>query len=139
MRHSDEGVDSPIQDFIDGMWGDDDDRMTMLSRLAINGGVCGQAFIKLIPAQGQMKYPRIVVLDPMLIRIVTAPDDCELVLAYVIEYPGTNEWQKRQVIARVDPDGLAGVAGEFDLDDTWTITNYMRKGRARDVAPNRCA
>lgn len=120
---------SPIQDCLDGLWGDDDDKMTLLSEMAINGAVCGQAFVKLIPAQGRMKYPRIVVMDPLLVRIITAPDDCSLTLAYVIEYPGTNDLQKRQIIARVDPDNLAGIAGEYDLDDTWTITNYMRKGQ----------
>ena len=124
--------ETPYQDFLTGMWGDDDDKMTLLSDAAPNGGVCGQSFVKLIPPRGRMKYPRIVVLDPEIVRIVTAPDDCSLVLAYMIEYnytatynPGA-EVQKRQVIARVDPDGLADIAGEYDLDDTWTITNYMR-------------
>lgn len=120
--------ESVKQDFINGFWGDDDDKMTLLSDVGINGGVCGQAFLKLIPPQGRMKYPRIVVMDPLLVRIVAAPDDCSLTLAYIIEYPGSDDWQKRQVIARVDPDGLASIAGEYDLDDTWTITNYMRRG-----------
>lgn len=119
-----------MQDFMDGLWGDDDERMTLLSQMAINGSVCGQVFVKLIPMQGLMKFPRIVVMDPQLVRIVTAPDDCSLALAYVIEYPSINDFQKRQVIARVDPDSLAGVAGEYDLDDSWTVTNYMRKGQA---------
>lgn len=118
-----------MQEFVDGLWGDDDDKMTLLSQAAINGGVCGQVFIKLIPVQGRMRYPRIVVMDPSLVRIITHPDDCSLVLAYIIEYPGLNELQKRQVIARVDPDNLAGIAGEYDLDDTWTITNYQRRGQ----------
>lgn len=130
---SESGKDeTPLQDFLDGLWGDDDDKMTLLSDASQNGGVCGQAFLKLIPPRGRMKYPRIVVLDPEIVRKVTAPDDCSLTLAYVIEYnyaadynPGA-EVQKRQVIARVDPDGLAGIAGEYDLDDSWTITNYMR-------------
>lgn len=119
---------SRMQTFVDGLWGDDDDKMTLLSQSAINGGVCGQVFIKLIPAQGRMKYPRIVVLDPLLVRIVTAPDDCSLTLAYIIEYPGTNDRQKRQIIARVDPDNLASVAGAWDLDDTWEITDFERRG-----------
>src|SRR6266516_3722105 len=121
--------DTQKQEFLDGLWGDDDERMTLLSQMAINGGVCGEVFVKLIPAQGQMKYPRIVVMDPLLVRMVTSPDDCSLVLAYIIEYPGTNDLQKRQIIARIDPDSLAGIAGEYDLDDTWTITNYVRKGQ----------
>lgn len=121
---------SEIQDYLDGFWGDDDDKMTLLSLIAFNGGVCGQAFVKLIPAQGQMKYPRMVPLDPMLVRMVTPPDDCNLILAYIIEYPGPNDTQCRQIIARVDPDGLAGIADNYDLDDTWTITNYQKRGMA---------
>lgn len=119
---------SPIQDYLDGLWGDDDDRMTLLSKAATNGGVCGQTFVKLIPpvASTGMKFPRLVVLDPELIRIVTPPDDCDLIIAYIIEYPTGNDWQRRQIIARVDPDGLAEEIGESDLDDTWTITNYKR-------------
>jgi hypothetical protein len=123
------GGDTSKQEYLDGTWGDDDERMTLLSQAGINGGVCGQPFLKLIPAQGQMKYPRIVVLDPQNVRIITAPDDCSLTLAYVIEYPmGIDDLQKRQIIARIDPDGLAGIAGEADLDDTWVIVNYIRNG-----------
>ena len=122
--------DTDKQDYLDGLWGDDDDKMTLLSNMATNGGVCGMNFVKLIPPQGQMQFPRLVVMDPLVVRIVTPPDDCELILAYVIEYPGSNDLQKRQIIARVDPDNLAGIAGEYDLDDTWTITNYVRKGQS---------
>lgn len=118
-----------IQDFLNGLWGDDDDKMSLLASFGTNGGVCGQAFLKLIPAQGQMQYPRIVVLDPLLVRIVTAPDDCSLVLAYVIEYASTGGWNHRQIIARIDPDHMASTAGEYDLDDTWQIVNYRKRGQ----------
>lgn len=127
------GDQEKIQKWLDGFWGDDDDKMSLLSDAADNGGVCGQSFIKIIPPQGRMKYPRLVVLDPEIVRMVTAPDDCSLVLAFVIEYnyatdsnSGRGAIQKRQIIARIDPDGLAELAGEYDLDDTWTITNYTR-------------
>ena len=124
--------DENIQAFIDGLWGDDDDKMTLLSNAATNGGVCGQVFFKLIPAQGRMKYPRIVVMDPMLVRIVTAPDDVSLILAFIIEYPIANDLQMRQIIACIDPDGLSLLTGDYDRDDYWTITNYVRKGMAGD-------
>jgi hypothetical protein len=120
---------SDIQDYIDGLWGDDDDKMSLLSKLAMNGGVCGQAFMKLIPPQGQMKYPRLVTLDPQIVRIVTPPDDCDLIQAFIIEYPGPNDMQCKQIIARVDPDNLAGIAGEYDLDDSWQIANFQRKNK----------
>jgi hypothetical protein len=104
--------------------------MSLLSKLAMNGGVCGQAFMKLIPPQGQMKYPRLVTLDPQIVRIVTPPDDCDLIQAFIIEYPGPNDMQCKQIIARVDPDNLAGIAGEYDLDDTWQIANFQRKNKS---------
>ncbi len=60
---------------------------------------------------------------------MTPPDDVDLVVAFIIEYPAGPELQKRQVIARVDPDGLASVEGAQDLDDTWTITNFIKRGQ----------
>lgn len=122
-------TDTDKQDFLKGLWGDDDERMTLLSQMAINGGVCGQVFVRICAPEGQMKFPRLVVLDPLLVRIVTDPEDIGCTLAYVIEYPAINEFQKRQVIARIDPDGLASIAGKYDIDDTWTITNYTRRGQ----------
>lgn len=120
----------PIQTYIDGLWGGDDDtKMTLLSELAINGGVCGQVFLKLIPPRSTAKFPRLVVLNPEIVRIIADPEDCKLVLAFVIEYPGQGELQKRQIIARVDPDGLVEELGNCDPDDYWTITNYVRKGQ----------
>lgn len=118
--------DTPIQDFLDGLWGDDDDKMTFLTKVSMNGAVCGQAFVKLIPAQRGMKYPRIVNLDPLIVRMVTDPEDCDIVVAFLIEYPVSGGMQKRQIIARVDPGGSVELWGENDPEDTWTITNYQR-------------
>ena len=118
------------QDFTDGVWGDDDEKMTMLAKIGTNGGVFGQVFLKLIPAQGDMDSPRIVNLDPRIVRIVSDPEDCDLHLAYVIEYPKTSDMEKRQIIARVDPDSDLSITGDYDLEDTWTITNYTKKGSA---------
>lgn len=120
-------VPSPIQDAIDQIWGDDDDRMTLLGKIGMNGGNCGQAFVKVIPPNGSRKIPRIVNLNPQNIRIITDPEDADLHLAYIIEYPINNGWQKRQIIARVDPDSSLEIWGDNDPDDSWTITNYQRR------------
>jgi hypothetical protein len=118
--------DQKNQDFLDGVWGDDDDKMTLLAEIAVNGGVCGQEFVKLVPAQEGQKYPRIVNLNPSLIRIVTDPEDCKIHWAYIIEYPIHSDTQKRQIIARVDPNQDTTRLKET-LDDYWTITNYQKK------------
>src|SRR6266851_4772720 len=123
-------IETQEQDFTDGVWGDDDEKMTMLAKIGTNGGVFGQVFLKLIPAQGDMDSPRIVNLDPRIVRIVSDPEDCDLHLAYVIEYPKTNDMEKRQIIARVDPNSDLSITGDYDLEDTWTITNYVKKGSA---------
>jgi hypothetical protein len=111
--------DGKVQAFIDGLWGDDDDKMTLLNKIAINGGCFGEPFLKLIPARGMRKYPKNV-------RIVTSPEDCDLHVAYIIETPGPGTFQKRQIISRVDPDNSAPTVGEEDMNDTWTISNYVR-------------
>lgn len=115
-----------IQAYLNGFWGDDDDRMTLLSQLAMNGAVCGQAFLKLLPPQQGQKYPRLVVLDPLLVRVVAAPEDCSLILAYIIEYPASDGLQKRQIIARVDPNH--DTINRYELDDIWVIYSYVRNG-----------
>ncbi len=120
-------ANSPIQDFLNGLWGDDDDKMSLLTEIATNGGVCGQTFVKLIPAKQGMKYPRMVNLDPMLIRKVVDPEDCEIILAFILEYPISGGMQKRQIIARIDPGSSVELWGNNDPDDTWTITNYQRR------------
>lgn len=119
---------SQIQDFLNGLWGDDDNRMTFLAQLAINGGVCGQTFVKILPASGTMKYPRLVILDPMLVRVVTAADDCSLPLAYIIEYPATADFQKRQVISCIDPHTRMG-CDDWQVAGAWSITNYLKKNQ----------
>jgi len=116
------------QDFLDELWGDDDDKMTLLTEMAMNGGVCRQNFVKLIPAQGEMAAPRIVVMDPQLVRMVTLPNDCETHVAYIIEY-SEGDIQKRQIIARVDPNSDLTATGEDDLEDTWTITDYIKRSQ----------
>lgn len=122
-------IECDDQDELDAFWGDDDDKMTMLAKIAMNGAVCGQPFVKLIPSPDDPKAPpRMVILDPMLLRIITLPDDCELHVGYIIEYPVNADLQKRQIIARVDPRNDLYALGEKDLEDNWTITNYSRKG-----------
>src|SRR5450631_353396 len=118
---------TPCQDFLDGLWQDDDKKMTLLAKIATNGGVCGQYFVKLVPAASGKTFPRLVNLDPMLLRMVTDPEDCDVILAFIIEYPGGGDLQKRQIITRVGVGQSVELWGNNDPQDTWTITNYQRR------------
>lgn len=127
---TDSSAETPMQDFINGLWGDDDERMTLLSQMAINGAVCGQCFAKIIPPSVTQKYPRIVILDPMLIRLVTDPDDCTAIIAYIIEYnTGSTGVVKRQIISRVELQASLNDVTTDDINEVWQIANYTRKGQ----------
>ena len=52
-------------------------------KLAINGGVCGHTFLK-IAENGQ--YPRLILLSPEYVTVVSDPDDKDLVHRYIIQY-----------------------------------------------------
>lgn len=130
-----DGASEPLQDWLNAAWGDDDDKMTLLSKLAMNGGICGHTFAKVIPPNpraGQV-YPRVIALDPQTVTVENDPEDCDSVRRYIIEQEAydpdlqTNV-ARRQVIARNDPDGLAAASGGMDSDDTWVITTSVRSG-----------
>lgn len=114
------------QDYLDGCWGDEDERMTLLAKMATNGGVCGHYFAKILPpdTRSGRQYPRLVILDPQNVTMQTDPEDCDTVLSYTICYDGETDdgtvIQKRQVITRVD-NAQPGTS-----DDTWSIANYAR-------------
>lgn len=70
-------------------------------KLAINGGVYGHVFLKIVPqADG---FPRLVILMTEDVRTESDPDDIAIVLRYIIEYTvdtAGKEIRKRQTIER---------------------------------------
>lgn len=129
------------QDWLSDALGDMDDLMTLLSMAAVNGGVCGQTFLKLDPADPQAgrEYPKITVLDPAHVWVETDRDDVQLVKAFNIQYPTKDaagaDIIRRQRIALVDPDKLADEGPPIgDLDDSWTITTYHTPATSGNMA-----
>ena len=130
--------DVPCQKIIDAVLGDDDLRMTMLSKAAINGGVYGHVFMKVVPPKkgkpSAINPPRLVLLNPETLSVETDPDDADLVLCYRIEYTCTDPdtkgpMRKRQEIRRVDPDGDDDTtATGMDKDTSWTIQDFTASG-----------
>ena len=132
--------DEDCQAIIDALWGDDDQRMTLLSKSGINGGVYGQVFLKVIPPKkgkpSAENPPRLVLLNPETLSVETDPDDADLVVRFVIEYVTTdasgNSERRRQTITRLDPDNDDATSGPDGLDDdtTWEIQNWVASGLA---------
>lgn len=132
---------SQAQAFLNECWGDDDDMMTLLSELAMNGAIAGSAFAMIIPANPKVgqQLPRLTVLDPQNVTVFPDPHDCRTVREYWIQYevstydtrgkPETITYRK--VICRNDPDWLASTTGiGYDNDATWLILDFMRRDTA---------
>lgn len=122
------------QAWLDGCWGDDDDRMTALAKHAINGKLAGHHFWKILPPDPQRgkQFPRLVELNPQNCSMVCDPEDADTVLAYYITYdmvdPTQGAYQKRQAITyKPAPDST---------QDTWEIQNYTRSGLTQDWTPD---
>jgi len=132
--------DEVAQKIIDATWGDDDLRMTLLSKSGVNGGVYGHVFFKVVPPKrgkpSVLNPPRLVLLNPETLSIETDPDDADLVVRFCIEYLTKddmgNDMRCRQTITRIDPDGDDADSGPdgLDADTTWEIQNFVAKGAA---------
>jgi hypothetical protein len=81
-------------------------KMSLLQKLALNGGVCGQAFLK-IKVQAGLPYPRLIVLDPETVSVRTAADDIDQVVRYLIQYPSKDARTGKPIGVRqiIEQDG----------------------------------
>jgi hypothetical protein len=116
---------SPADKWLCDCW-DANKRMTTLTKLAINGGVCGHTFVKVKQAQAAkgQKFPRLIVLDPATVTALWSPEDFEEVEAYVIQWNAVDPITQKPMVRRqiIEP---------ADAGMRWTITDYVSKGNAR--------
>jgi hypothetical protein len=120
-----EGERSPDETFLDDVWAASK-KMQLLHRLATNGGVCGQAFLKLRVAQ---PFPELKVIDPTMVTVVCADDDHERVLSYAIRWNGTYESKPaafRQYIVRVPAGSLVADGEATSLGEHWLILDQWQ-------------
>lgn len=86
---------------------------------AINGGVCGHVFFKIVPQDGS-KPPRLINLNPASVGAFWDTEDVERVLWYRIEYDVT----RQDIVRNVNEDGSDGKG--------WTLYNYQRQRKTSD-------
>ena len=103
-----EGAPAKAQDTLKQIWGTKETRIPLLQKLAMNGCIAGHAFLRIVPSDKD--NIRLVVVDPSIVFIQTAPQDCEVVLLYCIEYAVNQNINGkpaqvfyREEIARIDP------------------------------------
>jgi len=136
------------QQIIDKTWGRKEARIPLLQKLDMNGAMAGQAFLRIVKS-GKRSF-RLVVVDPSIVFVKTAPQDCETVLLYCIEYSVSEKVNGhpqqifyREEIVRVDPttdegnDGYGDSDAEgLDEDVTWSIQHWSRKGERGQWTPS---
>jgi len=90
-------------------------KMTLMHYLALNGAVCGQAFLKIHYPPGA-EYPRLIVLDPETVTVSLASDDIENVLKFEIAYTSYNPIENK----------IVGIHQTIQRDGaTWIITDEI--------------
>lgn len=144
--------DKKAQALIEAVWGDSDLQMTLLSKSALNGGIYGHVFFKIVPPKrgkpSADNPPRLVLINPEIMRIEADADDADFVARFVIEYATTDPetrtpMRKRQTITRLDVGNDDEESGPDGLDDdtTWEIQDWEATGMTsavfRPVGPAR--
>lgn len=117
------------REWLDGVW-NANGKATLLHRLAVNGGVCGHAFIKV--ARRPDGRPRLVALDPMTVDVRWRPDDWERVTGFRLQWHGIDERTGRprafrQLITLRSDDAWDIVDQQSDGDDArWRTVHVER-------------
>ena len=128
-----DGAPPDAQLFLNGIWGKKEKRVPLLQRLAMNGAMAGQAFLRIVPSDDTY---RLVAINPATVFVRTSPHDCDTVLLYCIEYSTTQglnghdeEVYYHEEIQRIDPDDDGDDGDPFaDTDATWQICHWTRIG-----------
>lgn len=100
-----EGEKTLPEQWLDDCWAANR-KMTTLQKLALNGGVCGHAFVRLYQEPGR-KFPRLIVVDPETVTVSLAADDIDEVVGYKIQYPSIDPVTEKPVSVRqlIERDG----------------------------------
>lgn len=130
----DENAPAGAADYLKAAWGDEDDKVVFLQKLAISSGVNGHAFVQVIPPLTTDDYARFILVDPQTVSVVTDEDDCERANTFIIE----NKWQqpngtyrfKRRVYYRVsaEEESPYGPTQNEDVLATWQISTWIAQG-----------
>lgn len=81
-------------------------KMSLLQKLATNGGIYGTAFLKIHLQPGQT--PKLVVVDPETVSVVLDPMDVDAVVKYTIRYQTMDPQTDKLIAVRqvIEQDGL---------------------------------
>lgn len=130
----DENAPPDAADELKKAWGDEDDKVVFLQKLAISAGVNGQAFVQVVPPTEPGTYARFILVDPQTVSVITDEDDCERVNTFIVDnkwaLPNGGNRYKRRIYARVTPEQESpyGPTQNDDVKATWQISTWEAVG-----------
>lgn len=117
---------SDDEQWLDDVW-THNSKAVILHRLATNGGIYGQAFLKI---RVEEPYPRLIVVDSSKVTVETADDDHTLVNTFEICWSGVFKEKPaefRQLIRRVPQTTIVTLDGDTNLTPQfWQIVDQVR-------------
>ncbi len=84
------GASVEAQDALDTFWGETEQRVPLLQELGMNGAAAGTAFMRIVP-DGAGNYEPVVIDPAIVVGMKTAPQNCNKVLLYCIQYSETEK------------------------------------------------
>lgn len=126
-----EGADKQ-KEYLDAVW-DLNKKEIILYQVGLHGAVYGTPYIKISPDSlidpyTEELYPRLIPIDPEIIRVKVSPQDMNEVEAYIIEYSFVRDGQTvnyREITRHADNEDYTEEVGERD---TWIVETFEQVG-----------
>lgn len=117
---------NPQEQYLDQVWRANKKR-TFLQTVALAGGICGEAFVKVMPPDASHPMPRLINLDPATVSARWDLHDVQAVQRYTIQYtsmdPVTNKpIAVRQIIQQENGRWHIIDQVSSDMDPRWQTT-----------------
>lgn len=124
-----EGSDAQ-QEYLQRVW-DLNKQEILLYQLGLHGAIYGTPFVKISPdgildPYTEQYYPRLIPVDPEVIRVQVSRHDMQEVEKYIIEYSAVDDGQTvsyKEITKHADMEE----EGENDVD-TWVIEYWEQRG-----------
>lgn len=99
---------TPEEEWLDIVWGTQEQKRRTLLDLGVNGGIAGTTFLRIYEAEAQGDLPRLAALNPALMDVIANPDDMEDVRAYHMIWRVGEGWKRHRI--------------DVQENGTWVIT-----------------
>jgi hypothetical protein len=132
---------SPVEKWFDDCF-DYNQMEALFQRLSTNGGIYGHVFVKI---RIESPFPRMIILDPSKVSVVTAPDDYTQVNEYRVTWENHQESNsQRKVVYRQRMIRVPAIPSEIidgfptqPVEASWQIIDQRAEARPDGIVDDR--